>query len=155
MSNQDFIEEAGKSLWLTVAMGEGTHSKNVEDVRGMVNEWGNNGKVINYGFPGRHHSTPLWEAVALEYYDIVKILLKAEAIDVNKAPTSGWGEGKSPLDIAREQVAKGEDAYEKFVTALEKASETKGGAKKRKSNKNLNKSAKKSKSKHNKTPKIK
>jgi ankyrin repeat protein len=155
MDNQEL---AGHNLWWTVEMGGGNHSEKVEVVQAMVEEWGNNGEVINYGFPGKHHSTPLWQAVANGYLDIVQILLEAKSIDVNKAPTSGWAKGKSPLDIALEERKRDED-YEEIVKVLKKAgakaSKTKGGAKKRKSNKNLNKSAKKSKSKHNKTQKTK
>ena len=129
--------------------GGGNHSEKVEAVQVMVDEWSNNGEVINYGFPGKHYSTPLWQAVINEYLDIVQILLAAKSIDVNKAPTSGWGKGKSPLDIALEEVAKGDTDYKKFVKVLKKAgakaSETKGGAKKRKSINNSKKSKKQNK----------
>jgi hypothetical protein len=141
--------KAGLELWWAVEMGGGKHSEKVAKVKAMVKEWGGHGEVINYGFPGKDYSTPLWQAVVNEYDDIVKILLKAKAIDVNKAPTGGWANGKSPLDIAREN----NDI--KIINLLEeKGAKTKGGSKKRKSTNNSKKSTKKSK-KQNKTQKTK
>jgi ankyrin repeat protein len=74
------VSVAGKNLWVAV------NKKNVDEVRKLCAEWGDNAEVINWA-KSKQGTTPLH--MAYDKPDITNILLGTASIDVNKVDDFG------------------------------------------------------------------